>query len=47
MIIKGYTIEPRAKLKGADLQGANLQNADLTGADLEGTIPKTLRRTKQ
>lgn len=32
--IRGYIIEPKAELKGANLRKANLKNVDLTGADL-------------
>jgi hypothetical protein len=36
MIINGYTIEPKASLRGANLEGANLRGADLGEANLGG-----------
>ena len=35
-IVRGYTIEAGANLRGADLRHANLRGADLEGADLYG-----------
>ena len=34
--VNGYTIGPRAKLRGADLRGANLEGANMQHADLRG-----------
>ena len=36
MEFKGYTIEPKADLSGANLRWANLRWADLSGANLSG-----------
>ena len=36
MEFNGYTIAPKAYLRGAYLRGANLREADLRGADLRG-----------
>ena len=36
MEINGYTIAPKAHLRGADLRGAHLQGAHLQGAHLRG-----------
>ena len=36
LLLKGYTIEPKADFRGADLSGANFFLADLSGANLTG-----------